>query len=100
MIANEKRGETIISINGRPYILCLTLGGLAKIETAFGISGLEKLDAKFQSLSANDVILLLAILLEGGANPLSLDEIKSAKIDTKSVVAAILKCFALNIGGA
>lgn len=98
MIANEKRGETIISINERPYILCLTLGGLAKIETAFGVNGLEHLDTKFQSLSANDVILLLAILLEGGANPLAIDEIKSAKIDTNCVVAAILKCFAINIG--
>ncbi len=97
MIANKHKGETAISINGRDYVLCLTLGGLAQIETAFVINDFVEIGERFKNFKANDLILLLAILLEGGKNPLSLDEIRGAEINLPDAANAIARCFALNL---
>lgn len=96
MIVNCHKGETAIEINGRNYLLRLTLGGLAQIESGFAIADFKELGERFKNLKANDLILLLAILLEGGRNPLSLDEIRGAEINLSDAAGAIARCFTLN----
>lgn len=98
MIANQYKGETAIKINGRDFVLRLTLGGLAQIESGFAICDFKELGERFKNLKANDLILLLAILLEGGKNPLSIDEIRAAEINLPEVAGAIARCFTLNLG--
>ena len=47
------RGETTILLNGQPYILCLTLGALAELETLFGCDSLTDLQLRLGKLSVD-----------------------------------------------
>ncbi|MFX8813193.1 GTA-gp10 family protein, partial [Acinetobacter baumannii] len=46
-MANVRRGEIEAVIDGRPRILCLTLGALAELEHAFGVYDLAGLSERF-----------------------------------------------------
>ena len=61
---NAPRGETRINVEGRPYRLCLTLGGLAALETAFACASLSELTVRLKSLSAQEMRRVLAILVD------------------------------------
>lgn len=98
MIANKNRGEVIIYLDNKPYRLCLTLGALAKIESVFAIDDFSQIENKFQNLEANDLILLISILLEGGQNPVEIEFLKNAKVNLHEITKAIVNCFALNLG--
>ncbi|MCP1198130.1 gene transfer agent family protein [Notoacmeibacter sp. MSK16QG-6] len=69
--ANAQRGEIVAILDGRPHRLCLTLGGLAELETAFGADGLSELAARFSEgrFSASDLTTILAAGLRGGGAP-------------------------------
>ena len=66
MAANRARGEVLATLAGRERRLCLTLGALAELETAFGAEGWEALAERLQGLSARDLTTVLAALLRGG----------------------------------
>ncbi|CAN1521716.1 Phage tail tube protein, GTA-gp10 [Caulobacteraceae bacterium] len=66
MGANGARGEVVVMLEGRPRRLCLTLGALAELETAFAAAGWEALAGRLKGLSAADLTSLLAALLRGG----------------------------------
>lgn len=91
---NRLRGERRIAIDGADHLLCLTLGALAEIETAFGLGDLSELEARLKAPRAEDIALVLAALLRGGGNPLSREEILAKDIDVFSAVAAIGEVFA------
>lgn len=59
--ANRRRGEVEAVIDGERRVLCLTLGGLAELETAFGVGDLNGLAERFSSgrLKAADMIRIL-----------------------------------------
>jgi hypothetical protein len=71
--ANRHRGEVEAVIDGERRILCLTLGALAELETAFGAESLSDLAARFASgrLKSADLTRILACGLRGGGNRLS-----------------------------
>ena len=94
-LGNKARGECTIVIDNKIYNLCLTLGGLAELETAFAAKDLGDLGNKLRNLSARDFLIVLMILLKGGANPLDLEVLKAAQIDTKSTSVAISQAFTL-----
>ena len=64
--ANGARGEVVRPLGGAPRRLCLTLGALAELETAFGCDGGEALAARLRAVGARDLLLVLAALLRGG----------------------------------
>ena len=66
MAANGARGEVEAVLAGRPHRLCLTLGALAELETAFAADGWEDLAGRLCGLSAKDLTTVLAALLRGG----------------------------------
>lgn len=66
MAANHARGEVVAMLAGRPRRLCLTLGALAELETAFDARRWEDLAARLRDLSAADLSLVLEALLRGG----------------------------------
>lgn len=66
MGANGARGEVVCELGGEPRRLCLTLGALAELETAFGAEGWEALTVRLRKLSAKDLTVVLAALLRGG----------------------------------
>lgn len=71
--ANRYRGEVEAVIDGEKRILCLTLGALAELETAFGAESLADLATRFSSgrLKSADLTRILACGLRGGGNRLS-----------------------------
>ena len=76
-MANRHRGEIAAELGGATYTLCLTLGALAEMEGAFGVTGLAGLAARFEggNLSARDLIKILGAGLRGGGAALSDDEV-------------------------
>ncbi len=95
---NKARGEAGVRINGKDYRLCLTLGALAELETAFAAQDLSDLGGKLRNLSARDFLIVLMILLKGGANELDLETLKSAQIDTKEASQSIAEAFSRALG--
>ena len=81
--ANRRRGEIEAVIDGERRILCLTLGALAELETAFAADDLSGLAARFQAggLKAADVIRILGAGLRGGGNAISDEDVAVASIE-------------------
>lgn len=81
--ANRRRGEITAVIDGEARVLCLTLGALAELETAFEADNLADLAGRFASgrLSAADMIRVIGAGLRGGGNPFSDSEVGAMAID-------------------
>ena len=80
-MANHLRGEIEADIGGERRILCLTLGALAELETAFGATDLMALAERFQlgRLSAHDIITIIACGLRGGGAKVSDAEVAAMR---------------------
>jgi tail tube GTA-gp10-like protein len=67
---NRQRGEVAARIDGETRILCLTLGALAELESAYEADGLGALCARLASgqFAAVDLIRILGAGLRGGGN--------------------------------
>ncbi|WP_137389931.1 gene transfer agent family protein [Rhodoligotrophos defluvii] len=67
-MVNRHRGEVEAVLDGRPYRLCLTLGALAELESAYGGIDLMQLAQRFDGgrLQATDVIRIIGAGLRGG----------------------------------
>lgn len=81
--ANRRRGEVEAVLDGERRILCLTLGALAELETAFAVGDLSGLAERFSSgrLKAGDMIRLIGAGLRGGGNLLSDEDVAAMSID-------------------
>ena len=81
--ANRRRGEVEAMIDGEQRILCLTLGALAELETAFAVTDLHGLAERFSSgrLKAADMIRLIGAGLRGGGNLFSDDEVAGLSVE-------------------
>lgn len=99
-MANAARGEVLLSIDGKPRTLCLTLGALAELETTLGLSSMSDLGERLAALTANDLMLVLAALTAGGGEPMTSDELASAKISPREATEAAARAFALAFGDA
>ena len=68
--ANRHRGEIEALFDGERRVLCLTLGALAELETAFAVDSLTGLAERFSSgrLKADDLIRIIGAGLRGGGN--------------------------------
>ncbi len=73
MTANKRRGEVAAELDGHGYRLCLTLGALAELETAYAADDLGALVERFASarLSARDLIRIVGAGLRGAGNEVS-----------------------------
>lgn len=71
-------------IGGRPRILCLTLGALAELETAFEAESLADLAERFSGgrLKAQDLIRILGAGLRGGGNDFSDEDVAVTGFDS------------------
>lgn len=81
--ANRRRGEVEAMIGGERRVLCLTLGALAELETAFAADDLADLGRRFAKgrLKAQDLIRLLGAGLRGGGNLISDEEVASLEVE-------------------
>nr|WP_247876629.1 gene transfer agent family protein [Ochrobactrum sp. CM-21-5] len=73
MMVNRHRGEVGAKIDGRDWTLCLTLGALAELETAFEADNLADLVSRFSTgrLSASDMQRIICAGLRGGGHAVS-----------------------------
>ncbi|MER0238666.1 gene transfer agent family protein [Fulvimarina sp. MAC8] len=83
MFTNRRRGEVPAVIDGAERRLCLTLGALAELESAFQADNLAALAARFDSgrLSARDLMIIIAAGLRGGGEPVSADEVSAMRFE-------------------
>lgn len=83
MAANRRRGEIAATIDGRERILCLTLGALAELESAFAVDDLGALAERFSSgrLSARDLMRVIGAGLRGGGMDVGDDEVGAMKAE-------------------
>ncbi|MCX8998461.1 gene transfer agent family protein [Rhizobiaceae bacterium BDR2-2] len=81
--ANRRRGEVEAVLGGERRILCLTLGALAELETAFAVDDLASLGSRFAAgrLKARDLIRILGAGLRGGGNALSDEDVAGLDIE-------------------
>ncbi len=81
-MANRRRGEVEAVLGGRRFTLCLTLGALAELESAFGVDDLGALGERLAGgrLSARDVMRLIGAGLRGGGTPIGDAEIAAFPI--------------------
>ena len=72
-MANTQRGEIEAEFDGRRYTLCLTLGALAELETAFGGADILALAERFEDgqLRAGDAIKVIGAGLRGAGQDIS-----------------------------
>lgn len=93
MAVNRARGEVALIIDGAERRLCLTLGALAELEQGLNAPGLDALAVRLRSLSAMDLVLVLAALLRGGGED-SADRLAVRAADPAAIANAIADCFA------
>ncbi len=98
MAANGARGEVVVPLAGADRRLCLTLGALAEIETGLALEGLSGLAERMRSLSARDLMTVLAALLRGGGERTLADELDRAGVDPREAAEAVAKAFAAAAG--
>ncbi len=82
-MANGRRGEIEAVLGGRRLRLCLTLGALAELETAFAVEDLGALGRRFASgaLSARDLVRLIGAAARGAGEAVSDEEIAALHLD-------------------
>jgi hypothetical protein len=93
IVANGARGQVIQPVGGTPRRLCLTLGALAELETAFGLAGWEALSERLRALSAKDMLLVLAALLRGGGEDQAAAELATLPVDFREAAIAVAAAF-------
>lgn len=87
---NGVRGEMLVEIGGERRRVCLTLGALAEIETELGVDGLAAVAERMKTLSARDLMVVLAAVLRGGG-----DEAPNvAGVDPREAAVAVAQAFA------
>ncbi len=100
-MANHRRGEVAATLDGQRYTLCLTLGALAELESAFGVADLGALAGRFASgrLSSTDLVRLLGAGLRGGGHPLSDQEVGAMPAaELGPATAAVARLLAATFG--
>lgn len=81
--ANKHRGEISAVLSGEVRVLCLTLGALAELESAFDVVNLSELAEKFATvqLSSSDLLKIIAAGLRGGGNTFTNFEVGELSIE-------------------
>ncbi|MEL6298929.1 MAG: gene transfer agent family protein [Pseudomonadota bacterium] len=81
-MANPHRGEIDAVLDGQSYRLCLTLGALAELESAFGDEDMLALAERFARgrLKARDAIRVLGAGLRGGGHDLSDEQVARMRV--------------------
>lgn len=91
--ANAARGEVLHRLAGSERCLCLTLGALAEMEAALQLVGSDALSLRLRSLSAGDLIAVLAALLRGGGETEFAAHVSTAAINPREAAEAVARAF-------
>lgn len=89
-MTNGARGEAAVMLGGERRRVCLTLGALAEIETGLGVDGLAAVAERMKTLSARDLMVVLAAVLRGGGEATP----DVAGVDPREAAVAVAQAFA------
>ena len=80
---NKHRGEIEAELGGETYILCLTLGALAELESAYGDQDLIAIAERFETgrIGASDAIKIIGAGLRGGGTKISNEAVSAMQVD-------------------
>ncbi len=80
---NLRRGEIEACLDGRPFRLCLTLGALAELESAFGADDMIALAERFATgrISARDATRIVGAGLRGAGHDIADDALGRMHIE-------------------
>lgn len=106
-MANPWTGEVMLTLDGEPQVLKLTLGALAELEDNLKTDTLVELIQRFEggNFSSRDVLALIVAGLHGGGWRGSAADLVAAEIEGGAVEAArvagqlLLRAFALPDAG-
>jgi hypothetical protein len=89
-MANPFRGEVMLSVDGEPRVMRLTLGALAELEARLESESLLELIARFETggFRVSDLVSLLAAGLSGGGWRIGEAELVARQIDGGPLAAA------------
>jgi hypothetical protein len=103
MPANKHRGEIDAVLDDKPFKLCLTLGALAELETAFGDSDMLALAERFQTgrLSSRDVTRIIGAGLRGAGHDVPDDIVATMRTinGAAGFVSLVAQLLAATFGG-
>ena len=92
---NGARGEAAVMLGGARRRVCLTLGALAEIETGLGVDGLAAVAERMKTLSARDLMVVLAAVLRGGGD----EAADVSAVDPREAAVAVAQAFAAASSG-
>ncbi len=94
-MANQHRGEVDVILNGKKYPLCLTLGALAELEEALGLSNIGELAQRFAKgrVKSADLVKILGTALRAGGAEISDQQAGAMQCDGGAVaLTKVLVC--------
>ena len=97
MSVNGARGEVGLVIDGQERRLCLTLGPLAEIETAFACKELAELNLRMRALSAGDLVVVIAALLRGSGEAEMAERVREVDLSPGAAAQAVAEAFRLGL---
>lgn len=82
-MANKHRGEIDAELDGKAFRLCLTLGALADLESAFGATDLLDLASRFEKgrIAAREIRAIIGAGLRGAGYEVSDDDVNAMQTD-------------------
>src|ERR1700761_7856088 len=93
-MTNTARGEASFLANGEEFVMRLTLGALAEIESGLNVSSLTDLAARLKQFSTSDIASVAAALLRAGGHDVTANDVLALPIDLATIVGAIADAFA------
>jgi Phage tail tube protein, GTA-gp10 len=103
-MANRHRGEIDARFDGVPHTLCLTLGALAELESAFGDADMLALAQRFEGgrLKAADAVRIIGAGLRGGGHKVTDDDVARLQVDggAAGFVTIVAQLLAATFGAA
>lgn len=83
MAVNRRRGEVAAILDGCERRLCLTLGALAELETAFAAADLNALVERFSAgrFAAHDLVRIIGAGLRGGGENVSDEDVRAMQCE-------------------
>jgi formyltetrahydrofolate synthetase len=95
MFPNAARGETTLMVDGRPRRLCVTLGAMAALESAFGAESIVEVAARLAAPSSRDLMAVVKVLAAHGGDSPDAVEFEKLDIDPTEAARAVAAAFAL-----
>ena len=92
-MTNKVRGESEFLAGTERYVMRLTLGALAEIESGLGVSSLSDIAGKLKSLGTMDLATVASALLRGAGHDIAPAEVLKLETDLGTLIGAITDAF-------